>query len=424
MATLVQPPPAAPGPPPVKTGRLRAWFYKRFPIEEFISTQLTGYYAPKNFNFWYYFGVLSMVVLAIQLITGIFLTMFYKPGEATSFDSVEFIMREVDWGWLIRYMHSSGASAFFVVVYLHMYRAMLYGSYRAPRELLWLLGMLVYLALMAEGFLGYVLPWGNMSYWAAQVIVNLFGTIPAIGPGLVEWIRGDYGIADATLNRFFALHVAAVPLALLLLVLLHLVALRRTGSSNPDGIEIKDKVNADGVPLDGIPFHPYYTVKDTVGVGVFFVVFALVIFYVPTLGGLFLEHANFDPANPVSTPAEITPSWYFTPYYAILRAVPDQRLGALLLLCSVLVYFFLPWLDRSPVKSMRYKGWMSRTAFALFTISFLALMYCGLKPPEHAIVVASRLFTVLYFAFFLLMPWYSRWDPVKPVPERLRYHAH
>jgi ubiquinol-cytochrome c reductase cytochrome b subunit len=401
-----------------------AWLNKRLPVEEFISSQLTGYYAPKNFNIWYFFGSLALLVLVLQLATGIFLTMFYKPGDLTSFDSVEYIMREVDYGWLIRYLHSTGASAFFIVVYLHMFRALLYGSYKAPRELLWLLGMLVYLALMAEAFMGYVLPWGNMSFWGAQVIVNLFGTIPAIGPGLVEWIRGDYAIADATLNRFFALHVAALPLGLLLLVALHLVALRQVGSNNPDGIEIKAKLGADGKPLDGIPFHPYYTVKDIVGVGVFFILFAIVVFFVPTLGGLFIETPNFEPANPLSTPLEIHPVWYFTPYYAILRAVPNQRIGALLLLLAVVAFFFLPWLDRSPVKSMRYRGWMSRAALALFALSFVVLGFLGLQPAEGLYVVLARIFTAIYFAFFLLMPIYSRLDAVKPLPERVTYHAH
>jgi len=411
------------GSAPAKKG-FRAWLNKRLPVDEFVSTQLTGYYAPKNFNIWYFFGSLAMVVLVLQLVTGIFLTMFYKPGEATSFDSVEFIMREVNYGWLIRYLHSTGASAFFIVVYLHMFRAFLYGSYRAPRELLWLVGMAVYLALMAEAFMGYVLPWGNMSFWGAQVIVNLFGTIPGIGPGLVEWIRGDYGIADATLNRFFSLHVVALPLALLLLVLLHLVALRQTGSNNPDGIEIKARLGADGKPLDGIPFHPYYTVKDVVGIGVFFVLFAIVVFFVPTLGGLFLEAPNFDPANPLSTPAEISPVWYFTPYYAILRAVPNQRFGALLMLLAVVSFLFVPWLDRSPVKSMRYRGWISRTALALFVIAFVVLGFLGKRPPEGLYVVLARIFTVVYFAFFWLMPFYTRIDRVKPVPERVVYHAH
>jgi len=364
------------------------WLNKRLPVDEFIKTQMTGYWAPKNFNFWYFFGSLALAVLVLQLLSGIYLTMFYKVGAATSFDSVEYIMREVDYGWLIRYLHSTGASAFFIVVYLHMYRALLYGSYRPPRELLWLIGMAIYLALMAEAFMGYVLPWGNMSFWGAQVIVNLFGTIPGIGPGLVEWIRGDYAIADATVNRFFALHVALLPLALLLLVVLHLTALHEVGSNNPDGIEIHDRVGPNGKPLDGVPFHPYYTVKDIFGTAVFAVLFSIVVFFVPTFGGLFLESPNFEPANPLSTPEHIAPAWYFTPYYAILRAVPNQRLGALLLLLAVAAFFFLPWLDRSPVKSIRYKGWMSRTAL------------------------------------FVLMPFYTRLEPVKPVPERVVYHAH
>ncbi len=413
----------APSPLPEKKG-LWAWINKRLPVTEFIDEQLTGYFAPKNFNIWYYFGSLALLVLVLQLVTGIFLTMFYKVGETTSFDSVEYIMREVNYGWLMRYLHSTGASAFFIVVYLHMFRAFLYGSYRKPRELLWLFGMAVYLALMAEAFMGYVLPWGNMSFWGAQVIVNLFGTIPGIGPALVEWIRGDYGIADATLNRFFALHVAAIPLGLLLLVALHLVALRRTGSGNPDGIEIKEKVGPDGKPLDGIPFHPYYTVKDVFGVGVFFVLFAIIVFFVPTLGGLFLEAPNFDPANPLSTPEHIAPVWYFTPFYAILRAVPDQRLGALLMMLAVVSFLFMPWLDRSPVKSIRYKGWISRLALTLFAISFVALGYLGLQPAEGLYVILARIFAIIYFAFFWLMPIYSRLDPVKPVPDRVVYHAH
>jgi ubiquinol-cytochrome c reductase cytochrome b subunit len=417
------------GPVSADTGQrasrgLWAWLNKRLPIDEFIASQLTGYYAPKNFNIWYFFGSLALLVLVLQLLTGIFLTMFYKPGELTSFDSVEYIMREVNYGWLIRYLHSTGASAFFVVVYLHMFRALLYGSYKAPRELLWLLGMLVYLALMAEAFMGYVLPWGNMSFWGAQVIVNLFSAIPGVGPELVLWIRGDYAIADATLNRFFALHVAAVPLALLLLVALHLVALRQSGSNNPDGIEIKEKLGRDGKPLDGIPFHPYYTVKDIVGVGVFFVLLAIVVFFVPTLGGLFLEPENFEPANPLSTPLEIHPVWYFTPYYAILRAVPDKGLGALLMLLAVSAFLFLPWLDRSPVKSMRYRGWMSRTALTLFTVSVIGLGYLGMQPPQGLYVVLARIFALVYFLFFVGMPFYTRFEKVRPVPDRVTYHAH
>jgi ubiquinol-cytochrome c reductase cytochrome b subunit len=403
-----------------RRGRLFAWFDRRLPIQAFLDSQLTGYYAPRNFNIWYYFGALALLLLVMQFATGIFLAMFYKPVEVTAFDSVEYIMREVNWGWFIRYAHSTGASCFFIVVYLHMFRALLYGSYKAPRELLWIIGMLVYLALMAEAFMGYVLPWGNMSFWGAQVIVNLFGTIPGVGPELVEWIRGDYGISDATLNRFFSLHVVAVPLGVLLLVVLHIVALHNVGSNNPDGIEIKEKVNADGKPLDGIPFHPYYTVKDVFSVGVFLVVFAVVLFFAPTFGGIFLEAANFEPANSLSTPEHIAPVWYFTPYYAILRAVPDQRLGALLMLVAVLSFLFLPWLDRSPVRSIRYKGWFSRVALTVFAISFLALGYLGLQPAEGKYVVLARLFTVLYFAFFWLMPFYSKFEAVGAVPERVR----
>src|ERR1700674_3819918 len=422
VKTATGAPARLPGSAAPKRG-LWAWLNKRLPVDAFITEQLTGYYAPKNFNIWYFFGSLALFVLVMQLVTGIFLTMFYKPGELTSFDSVEYIMREVDYGWLIRYLHSTGASAFFIVVYLHMFRAFLYGSYRAPRELLWLIGMLVYLALMAEAFMGYVLPWGNMSFWGAQVIVNLFGTIPGIGTPLVEWIRGDYGIADATLNRFFALHVAALPLALLMLVMLHLVALHQTGSNNPDGIEIKEKVGPDGKPLDGIPFHPFYTVKDLVGVGVFLLLFALVVFFKPTLGGLFLEAPNFEPANPLSTPEHIAPAWYFTPYYAILRAVPDQRMGALLMLLAVVSFLFLPWLDRSPVKSMRYRGWISKSFLGGFTISFLVLMYLGMQPAQEPYVTMARIFAVPYFAYFWLMPFYSRIDSVKPVPDRVTFHG-
>jgi len=398
------------------------WLNKRFPAESLLREQLLEYYAPKNFNIWYFFGSLALVVLVIQLLSGIFLTMFYKVGETTAFDSIEFIRREIEYGWLIQYIHSTGASAFFVVVYLHMFRALLYGSYKAPRELLWIFGMLIYMALMAEAFMGYVLPWGNMSYWGAQVIVNLFSTIPVFGPGLVEWIRGDYGIADATLNRFFALHVVAVPLAIILLVTLHLVALRQVGSNNPDGIEIKENKGPDGKPVDGIPFHPYYTIKDIVGVGVFLILFCIVVFFVPTFGGLFLETPNFEPANPLSTPEHIAPSWYFTPFYAILRAVPDQKMGALLMLLSILAWFFLPWLDRSPVKSVRYRGWLCRGFLALFVVSFLALMYLGLQPAEGLYVLLARIFTASYFAFFVLMPFYTRWDRVKPVPQRVTFH--
>ena len=405
-----------------KTG-FRAWLNKRLPVDEFVESQLTGYFAPKNFNLWYFFGALALVVFVIQILSGIFLTMHYKPSEALAFDSVEYIMREVEYGWLIRYMHSTGASFFFIVVYLHMFRALMYGSYRAPRELLWILGMLLYLALMAEAFMGYVLPWGNMSYWGAQVIVNLFGTIPVIGPGIVEWIRGDYGIADSTLNRFFALHVIALPFAIAFLILLHLVALRQTGSNNPDGIEIKANLRPDGKPVDGISFHPYYTVKDTVGLGVFLIFFCGVLFFVPTFGGLFLEKPNFEPANALSTPDHIAPVWYFTAFYAMLRAVPDQQLGALLMLLAIVVLFFVPWLDRSPVKSIRYKGILSKIALTLFVIAFVVLSYLGLQPADGLYVILARIFTTIYFAFFILMPWYTSIEKCKPAPERVTYHA-
>ena len=404
-------------------GGFRAWLNKRLPVDEFVASQLTGYFAPKNFNVWYFFGSLALLVFVIQILSGIFLTMHYKPSELMAFDSVEYIMREVEWGWLIRYMHSTGASFFFIMVYLHMFRAMIYGSYRAPRELLWILGMLLYLALMAEAFMGYVLPWGNMSYWGAQVIVNLFGTIPVVGPAIVEWIRGDYGIADSTLNRFFALHVIALPFAIAFLILMHLVALRQTGSNNPDGIEIKAKLGSDGKPVDGIPFHPYYTIKDLVGVGVFLIFFCGVIFFVPTFGGLFLEKPNFEPANALSTPEHIAPVWYFTAFYAMLRAVPDQQMGALLMLLAIVVLFFLPWLDRSPVKSIRYKGILSKIALTLFVISFIALSYLGLAPANDLYVILARIFTVIYFAFFILMPWYTRIEKTKPAPERVTYHG-
>ena len=403
--------------------RLIDWIDARFPLTKLWKEQVAEYYAPKNFNFWYYFGVISLVVLVNQLVTGIFLTMSYKPSSAEAFASVEYIMRDVDWGWLIRYMHSTGASAFFIVIYLHMFRALLYGSHRKPRELLWIFGCVIFLLLMAEAFMGYVLPWGNMSYWGAQVIVSLFGSIPVIGQSLVEWIRGDYYIADATLNRFVALHVAALPLALVFLVIAHLMALHEVGSNNPDGIEIKKLKGADGHPLDGIPFHPYYTVKDTMGIAAFLLVFSGVIFFAPGFGGLFLESPNFEPANPLQTPPHIAPVWYFTPFYAMLRAVPSfagtQVWGVLVMGAAIVVLFFLPWLDRSPVRSIRYRGPIYKIALAIFSLSFIALGVCGLKPPSGIYPQLARVATILYFAFFLLMPWYSRIDSVKPVPERV-----
>jgi ubiquinol-cytochrome c reductase cytochrome b subunit len=350
--------------------------------------------------------------------------MNYKPSAAEAFGSVEYIMRDVDWGWLIRYMHSTGASFFFIVVYLHMFRALLYGSYQKPRELLWIFGMVIYFALMGEAFFGYLLPWGNMSYWGAQVIVSLFGAIPYVGDSLTEWIRGDFYISDVTLNRFFALHVVALPLLLVFLVIAHLMALHEVGSNNPDGVEIKKVKGPDGIPLDGIAFHPYYTVKDLVGVGVFLILFCLVIFFAPTMGGYFLEHANFEPANALQTPPHIAPVWYFTPFYAILRSVPNKPLGAALMGISVLLFVFLPWLDRSKVKSIRYRGPIFRFFIIAFAISFVTLGYLGMQPATPAYTMAARVFAVVYFSFFLLMPWYTSIDRTKPVPTRVTYHAH
>jgi ubiquinol-cytochrome c reductase cytochrome b subunit len=409
---------------PSRMTALVNWIDARFPMTRFLKEHVTEYYAPKNFNFWYYFGSLAMAVLVIQIVTGIFLTMNYKPSAADAFASVEYIMRDVDWGWLIRYMHSTGASAFFIVVYLHMFRGLMYGSHKNPRELVWIFGMLIYLCLMAEAFFGYLLPWGNMSYWGAQVIVSLFGAIPGIGESLVEWIRGDYYISDITLNRFFALHVIALPLALVFLVIAHIFALHEVGSNNPDGIEIKKVKGPDGHPVDGIPFHPYYTLKDLVGFIVFAALFACVVFFAPEMGGYFLEHANFDPANALQTPENIAPVWYFTPFYAILRAVPNKLLGVILMGLAVVSFFFLPWLDRSKVKSIRYRGWIYKIFLFAFAISFLSLGYLGMQHPTPASVVASQVFAAIYFAFFALMPWYTKIDQTKPVPERVTYHAH
>ena len=399
----------------------REWIDQRFPLTKFWHDYMSKYYAPKNFNFWYYFGSLALLMLAVQIVSGIFLTMNYKPAAGTAFESVEYIMRDVNWGWLIRYIHSTGASFFFVVVYLHMFRALIYGSYRRPRELLWLFGMVIFGLLMAEAFMGYLLPWGQMSFWGAQVIISLFGAIPYIGDDLALWIRGDFVVADATLNRFFSFHVIAFPLLLIGIVLFHVISLHSVGSSNPDGIEIKDKKNEKGIPLDGIPFHPYYTVKDIVGVAGFLFLFAAVIFYAPEMGGWFLEKDNFVPANPLKTPEHIAPLWYFTPFYAILRAVPDKFLGVMAMGASIAVLFLLPWLDRSPVKSIRYKGPIFKTAIALFVISFLGLGYLGTVAATPVATMFSRLFSIIYFAFFLLMPYYSKHDKTKQPPERVNY---
>ncbi len=403
--------------------RLLRWIDARFPWSKLIKEHASEYYAGKNFNVWYVFGVLATVVLVIQLLTGIFLTMNYKPSALEAFASVEYIMRDVEWGWLIRYMHSTGASAFFIVVYLHMFRAMLYGSYKNPRELIWLIGMCLYLALMAEAFLGYLLPWGQMSYWGAQVIVSLFGALPGIGETLVEWIRGDYFISDITLNRFFALHVIAVPLALVMLVVLHIMALHETGSNNPDGIEIKEQKDENGIPIDGVAFHPYYTTKDLVAIIIFLILFAGVVFFAPEMGGYFLEHANFEPANALKTPEHIAPIWYFTPFYAILRAVPSKLGGVLLMGSAVALLFFLPWLDRCKVKSIRYRGWTYKLALGVFAVSFVVLGVLGTLPAVSLYTNLARIFTALYFAFFLLMPFYTSRERTKPVPDRLVYRG-
>ena len=404
-------------------GGFMKWIDDRFPFTKTMKYHATEYYASKNFNIWYVFGVLSMVMLVNQLLTGVFLTMNYKPSADLAFASVEYIMRDVEWGWLIRYMHSTGASFFFIVVYLHMFRAMLYGSYKKPRELIWIIGMMIFFALMAEAFAGYLLPWGQMSYWGAQVIISLFGAIPAIGDSLVEFIRGDYSISDITLNRFFALHVITLPLALIGLVFVHIVALHEVGSNNPDGVEIKESKDAAGVPLDGVAFHPYHTSKDLVAIVIFLMIFSAVIFFAPEMGGYFLEYANFEPANLLATPEHIAPVWYFTPFYAILRAVPDKLWGSILIAASVALPIFLPWLDKSRVKSIRYRGWMYKSALGLFVVSFVSLGWLGVQPAEGAYVIAARIFSVVYFAFFLLMPYYTAIDKTKPVPERVVYHG-
>ena len=450
---------------------LLGWVDQRFPLSDNWKAHLSEYYAPKNFNFLYFFGVLAMLVLVIQIVTGIFLVMHYKPDATKAFESVEYIMRDVPWGWLIRYMHSTGASAFFVVVYLHMFRGLMYGSYRKPRELIWVFGCLIFLTLMAEAFFGYLLPWGQMSYWGAQVIVNLFQAIPLIGPDLSVWIRGDFVVGDATLNRFFSFHVIAIPLVLLGLVAAHILALHEVGSNNPDGVEIKEKKDAAGIPLDGVPFHPYYTVHDLFGVSVFLTIFSAVIFFAPEMGGYFLEFNNFIPADPLKTPAHIAPVWYFTPFYSILRATTEEflyygmlpfllvllglifltgrrgitKLIALLVVAimavgffvldakfwgvvamgaSTLIFFALPWIDNSPVRSIRYRPGWHKLVYAVFVIVFLVLGYFGVQAPSPVSERLSQIGTLLYFGFFLFMPWWSRMGTFKPVPDRLTYTGH
>ncbi|MGE0312023.1 MAG: cytochrome bc complex cytochrome b subunit [Lautropia sp.] len=455
----------------VDTTGVLGWVDQRFPLTANIKAHLTEYYAPKNFNFWYFFGSLAMLVLVLQIVTGIFLVMHYKPDAAKAFESVEYIMRDVPFGWLVRYMHSTGASAFFIVVYLHMFRGLIYGSYRKPRELIWVFGCLIFLTLMAEAFFGYLLPWGQMSYWGAQVIVNLFSAIPLIGPDLSVWIRGDYVVGDATLNRFFSFHVIAIPLVLLGLVAAHILALHEVGSNNPDGIEIKAKKDAAGRPLDGIPFHPYYTVHDIVGVSVFLLVFCAVMFFAPEMGGYFLEYNNFIPANPLQTPAHIAPVWYFTPYYSILRATTTEFLtygltpfllvylafvllgrtaalskliatvavvaliggffildakfwGVVAMGASTLIFFALPWIDNSPVKSIRYRPDWHKALYAIFVVVFVVLGYFGVQAPSPLGERTSQICTLLYFGFFLFMPWWSAMGKAKPVPDRLTFAAH
>ena len=404
------------------------WIDERFPLSKVWSEHLADYYAPKNFNFWYFFGSLAMLMLVNQIVTGVWLAMAYKPDADLAFASVEYIMRDMDYGWLIRYMHSTGASFFFIVVYLHMFRGLMYGSYRQPRELLWIIGVVIYLVMMATAFMGYLLPWGQMSYWGAQVIVNLFAAVPfGIGEPLSEWIRGDYVISDATLNRFFALHFL-LPFVLAALVFVHIVALHKVGSNNPDGIEIKKNKDENGIPRDGIKFHPYYSIKDVFGIGVFLIFFTAVIFFAPEMGGYFLEAPNFEPANPLKTPEHIAPVWYFTPFYAMLRAVPpmfgSQFPGVLVMFGSIALFFILPWLDRSPVKSIRYKGPIFKAALAIFVVTFVFLGYLGVVASTEMILgveasVWAPIFTAIYFAFFLLMPIYSKLDKTKPVPERV-----
>jgi len=400
-------------------GGLLGWIDARFPLSSMWYDHLARYYAPKNFNFWYYFGSLALLVLVLQIITGIWLTMNYKPDAALAFNSVEYIMRDVNWGWLIRYMHSTGASFFFIVVYLHMFRGLIYGSFKKPRELIWIFGMIIYVCLMAEAFMGYLLPWGQMSYWGAQVIISLFGAIPGIGDSLALWIRGDFVIADATLNRFFAFHVIAVPIVLLALVVLHILALHEVGSNNPDGVDIKKNKDENGIPRDGIPFHPYYTVKDIVGVAVFLIVFCSVVFFMPEMGGWFLERDNFIPADPLKTPEHIVPLWYFTPFYAILRAVPDKFLGVVAMGGAIFVLFLLPWLDRSPVKSIRYRGTIYKVAVAIFVVSFIALGYLGTQPATPVMTNFARLFSLLYFGFFAALLIIPSFEKTKPVPDRV-----
>ena len=405
---------------------LMGWVDERFPATETFEYHMSRYPAPKNFNFFYYFGVLATVVFVMQILTGIWLTMNYVSSGEGAFASVEFIMRDVEWGWLMRYMHSTGASFFFIVVYLHMYRALMYGSYRGPRELLWLIGMVIFVVLMAEGFAGYLLPWGNMSYWGAQVILSLAGAIPIIGEDILIWVRGDYLISGATLSRMFAIHVILIPLVLAALVFVHIVALHHVGSNNPDDIEIKKNKDKEGIPLDSVPFHPYYTVHDIHAIVIFLFIFCAVVFFAPEMGGFFLEKPNFVEANPLVTPEHIAPVWYYTPYYSMLRAVTypflgiDAKLwGLIVMFAAILIPAALPWLDKSPVKSMRYKGTISKVMLVLLVVSFFVLGYLGVKSPTYERTLMAQVGTLVYFSYFVLMPWYTRVEKTKPEPERV-----
>jgi ubiquinol-cytochrome c reductase cytochrome b subunit len=399
--------------------RFLAWIDKRYPWSDFWRKHLSEYYAPRNFNFWYFFGSFSLLVFVSQIISGIWLVMSYTPTADGSFASVQHIMREVPYGWLLRFMHTTGASAFFVVVYLHMYRGLIYGSYQKPRELVWLIGMVIYMMLLFEAFTGYVLPWGQMSYWGAAVITSFASAIPYLGDMILIWLRGDFNVSGVTLHRFFSLHVIAIPFMLAAFIFVHLVALHHVGSNNPDGIDIKEKKNNKGIPLDGIPFHPYYTVKDLVGVVVFLMVFCYIMFFVPKMGGLFLEPDNFLPANPLQTPAEISPVWYMTPFYAMLRAVPNKLLGLVTMAAGIAIMFVLPWLDRSRVRSIRYKGIGSKIAIVIFVISFIGLGYLGHEAVSPLRTMMARLLTITYFGFFLLMPFYTSMEKTKTLPERV-----
>lgn len=399
--------------------RLLTWIDQRYPWQAFLQKHITGYYAPRNFNVWYFFGSLALFVFVLQIISGIWLVMEYVPTNEGAFASVQHIMRDVRYGWLIRLIHTTGASAFFVVIYLHMYRSVMYGSYQKPRELVWLLGMVLYMMLLLEAFTGYVLPWGQMSYWGAAVITSFASALPYVGHLLLVWLRGDFNVSGVTLHRFFALHVAAVPLLLGIFIFVHLVALHQVGSNNPDGIDIKQSKDSQGHPLDGIPFHPYYTIKDLMGLGVFLLVFCFVLFYAPTVGGLFIEPDNSLIANPLQTPAEISPVWYMTPFYAILRAVPNKLLGLMGMAAAIAFMFVLPWLDRSPVRSIRYKGLFSKMMLGVFIISFVGLGVLGHETVSPLKTALARLLAVGYFAFYILMPWYTRFEKTKPVPTRV-----